>query len=163
MISSRLISLTALAAPGHLRVEACLAQIATRHVLRTLLGLHHQPVFRDVDQPACDFLAVGEPASHPLPERPAELAVLPERPVESGRRNLEIVALGDQVGDIEGVADLTADALDVGERNAPELVDEHSQDAARAVRAPLEIHELESVIAEDGLDHGLDPERTFVL
>jgi hypothetical protein len=108
------------------------------------------------------LLASGQPAAHALADGPAQLAVLPELAVQPRRRHFEIVRLLDEAGGIEHVADLAADALAILDAHALRLVDEHPQDPAWPVSAPLEVDEREPVIAEYGLQRLLDSELPFV-
>jgi hypothetical protein len=87
--------------------------------------LQREPRVVDADETPLVFFATGQPAPHPLADRPAELAILPELPIQPRRRDLQIVRLLDQAGGVEDIAQLTTDALAILDAHAARFVDEH--------------------------------------
>src|SRR5262245_48131858 len=81
------------ARPRHLGLEARLRDIRARDLDALAVGVKRQPLVPHLGQRAVKLLTAGDPATHPLADRPAILALLPERPIEPGRRHLEIVRL----------------------------------------------------------------------
>src|SRR5438045_3135569 len=109
------------------------------------------------------LLAAGQPAPHRLAERPVELAILPQLPIETRRGHLEIVCLVDHSFRIEQVAELPAQPLAIADPDAPRLVHEETEDATSVIAPPLQVDEREAVMPYDGHDHVLDPYELLVL
>src|SRR5581483_889303 len=90
--------------------------------------------------------------THALADRPPEVRLADERSVESGRGALELVAPGHRVVRVEEVAQLTRDARQLVECDAPfRAVEQETQDGAPALRAVLHVDELEPRREGEGL------------
>src|SRR5437899_1836646 len=98
-----------------------------------------------------------------LADRPAVLALLAKLPVETWRRDLEVIPSLDQRGRIEHVAELSAQAFAIPDAHTARLVHVEPQHPARPEPAPLEVDELEPVIAHHRYDHPFDQDRPFRL
>ena len=98
------------------------------------------------------------------PRKPPVIGCAPQRPIQSGRRNLERVALGDRLFDVQDRADIAADALAVLDRRrcigpSPPLrfvghsrvrvaeghVDEDAQHPAARLATELNVEDLQIV------------------
>src|SRR5262249_62047298 len=96
------------------------------------------------------------PAPPVLAHRPRVFPDTLERPIEPGRRHLQVVGRLDQRRRVEHVAGLPAQRLAVGDGHAARLVDEEPQDPPAALSLPLAIDQLEPVRRQDGADRSLD-------
>src|SRR2546430_2159151 len=137
------------ARPADFRLQTDLREASTRKLHALAIVLDHEPVGLDSHELAAHLAPAGEPAAELPPDRPAELALLPEQAVQPGGGYFEIVGRVERRGRVGPVAPLAAHPLTVPDPDAARLVDEEAQDPARPARAPLDINQLEPVVAQN--------------
>src|SRR5262245_17136900 len=149
--------------PRHLDVEPGLRQDRARNLDGLARALEHQPVDLHLGEPAGELVSSRRPASHRLADRPAQLALLAQQPIQPRRGHFQVVASLDESRHVEDIAQFPARLLAVLDPHAARLVDEHSQDPPRPGPPPVDIDELQSAVPEHGLDDLLDPRQLSVI
>src|SRR5207237_761933 len=107
------------ARPADFRLQPDLREASTRKLHALAIVLDHEPVGLDSHELAAHLAPAGEPAAELPPDRPAELALLPEQAVQPGGGYFEIVGRVERRGRVEHGAELSAHPLPVREPGAP--------------------------------------------